>query len=146
MRVKFFNTSTNPGPLYKYFGDAGFDLYCNENVVIPPSSTYLVDVGLRIEIPLGYEGQIRLRSSYAKKKLIIPNAPGTIDCGYKGPIMVPVLNLEAYRAIELKKGERFCQMVINELPEIELVSVSKEEFFEEDTSRGEGGFGSTGKF
>ena len=92
--VNILNTSTNPDPEYKHDNDAGFDLYSNEGVCIGPRDSILVDVGLRVDIPVGYEGQIRLRSSYAKLGIIIPNAPGTIDSGYKGPIMVAVRNLK----------------------------------------------------
>lgn len=144
--IRILNTSDNPNPAYKHEGDAGFDLYCNEDLFIGPRSTVLVDVGLRIEIPFGYEGQLRLRSSYAKKNILISNAPGTIDCGYKGPIMVPLLNLDPHEPFRVKKGERFAQMVINELPGVTLESVTKDEFFEDETDRGEGGFGSTGQF
>ena len=144
--VKFYNTSDNPNPAYKHSGDAGFDLYSNETVFIEGRQTVMVDVGMRIGIPEGYEGQIRLRSSYAKKSMIIPNAPGTIDSGYRGPVMVPVRNMCRHETLKITKGERFAQMVINELPQIELVPVTKEEFFLEETDRGDGGFGSTGSF
>tara|TARA_R100000742_G_C4235134_1_gene55890 strand:+ start:281 stop:727 length:447 start_codon:yes stop_codon:yes gene_type:complete len=142
--VNILNTSTNPDPDYKHENDAGFDLYSNEAVSIGPKESILVDVGLRVDIPVGYEGQIRLRSSYAKLGIIIPNAPGTIDSGYKGPIMVAVRNLKADMPFTIEKGERFAQMVINEIPSVSLRSVDKETFFKEKTSRNESGFGSTG--
>ena len=88
VKIRFYNTSKNPDPAFKHDSDAGFDLYSNETVYIQGGETKLVDIGLRLDIPPGYEGQIRLRSSFAKKGLLIPNAPGTIDAGYKGPIMV----------------------------------------------------------
>ena len=144
--VKFHNYSANPDPCYQHDGDAGFDLYSNETLFIGERDTKLVDVGLRVDIPRGYEGQIRLRSSYAKKGIIIPNSPGTIDSGYKGFILVPVRNLRQHESFKIEKGERFSQMIINELPEVELLSVPKEELFLEETSRGDGGFGSTGSF
>ena len=142
--VNFLNTSQNPDPAYKHEDDAGFDLYSNEEVVIEPGATTLVDVGLRVDIPPGYEGQIRLRSSYSKLGVIIPNAPGTIDSGYKGPIMVAIRNLKPHEPFIIAKGERFSQMVISEVPDIFLNSVDKETFFKDKTSRNEGGFGSTG--
>ena len=142
--VNILNTSTNPDPEYKHEHDAGFDLYSNEEVTIGPKESILVDVGLRIDIPPGYEGQIRLRSSYAKLGIIIPNAPGTIDSGYKGPVMVAVRNLRNDLSFNIEKGERFAQMVINEIPTVYLHSVDKETFFKEKTSRHESGFGSTG--
>jgi dUTP pyrophosphatase len=142
--INFLNTSENPDPAYKHDNDAGFDLYSNEDVRIEPNQTTLVDVGLRIDIPPGFEGQIRLRSSYSKLSIIIPNAPGTIDSGYKGPVMVAVRNLKLDEPFVILKGERFSQMVINEVPVITLNSVDKDTFFAEKTSRNEGGFGSTG--
>ena len=128
--IKFLNTSENPDPSYKHINDAGFDLYSNEDVTIEPSQTVLVDVGLRVDIPAGYEGQI--------------NAPGTIDSGYKGPIMVAMRNLKNHEPFIILKGERFSQMIVSEIPEVILQSVDKDTFFAEKTSRDEGGFGSTG--
>ena len=142
--INFLNTSENPDPAYKHDNDAGFDLYSNEDVRIEPNETTLVDVGLRVDIPPGFEGQIRLRSSYSKLGIVIPNAPGTIDSGYKGPVMVAIRNLKPQEPFVILKGERFSQMVINEIPVITLNSVDKDTFFAEKTSRNEGGFGSTG--
>ena len=144
--IKVYNTSDNKNPEYAHRDDAGFDLRSSEDISIGPRNSVFVDTGLRLDIPPGYEGQIRLRSSYAKAGIVIPNAPGTIDAGYKGPIMVAVRNCAPYNSIHLTAGERFAQMVINELPAVELVPVSKEEFFEEETPRSSGGFGSTGNF
>ena len=121
-------------------------MYANETVYIQGGETKLIDIGLRIDVPPGFEGQIRLRSSFAKKGLLIPNAPGTIDAGYKGPLMVALRNAANYQSFKLSKGERFAQIVINEIPDVSLCPVTKEEFFEEETSRGDGGFGSTGRF
>jgi dUTP pyrophosphatase len=144
--VRVYNTSENKNPEYAHGDDAGFDLRSSEDITVGPRNTAFVDTGLRLDIPPGYEGQIRLRSSYAKRGIVITNAPGTIDAGYKGPIMVAVRNCDLYNSFQLKPGERFAQMVINELPTVTLVPVSKEEFFEEETSRSSGGFGSTGNF
>jgi dUTP pyrophosphatase len=147
MRVKIFKSAPDlPTPAYKHDGDAGFDIYSNEDINVPGGGVVLVDTGIRIAVPYGYEAQIRLRSSYAKKSILIPNAPGTIDYGYKGPVMVALRNTHPHIAFHLSRGERFAQIVINELPLVKLKAVSKEEFFEDDTDRGEGGFGSTGKW
>jgi dUTP pyrophosphatase len=142
--VNILNTSENPNPNYKHVNDAGFDLYSNEDVTIAPTQTLLVDVGLRVDIPSGFEGQIRLRSSYSKLGVIIPNAPGTIDSGYKGPVMVAVRNLKTDAPFVILKGERFSQMVISEVPEVTINPVDRDTFFKEKTSRDEEGFGSTG--
>tara|TARA_R110000824_G_scaffold54689_4_gene151026 strand:- start:13609 stop:14049 length:441 start_codon:yes stop_codon:yes gene_type:complete len=146
MEVRIYKSAPDlPTPKYKHEGDAGFDVYSNENVIVS-EGIILVDIGLRISVPYGYEAQIRLRSSYAKKGLIIPNAPGTVDYGYKGPIMIALANLNPHNSVHVSRGERFAQIVINEIPLLPLNMVSKDEFFEEDTERGEGGFGSTGKW
>ena len=147
MHVKIFKSSPDlPTPTYKHDGDAGFDICSNEDIVIPGGAVVLVDTGIRISVPYGYEAQIRLRSSYAKKGVFIPNAPGTIDYGYKGPVMVAMGNMKQHQGFHLSRGERFAQIVINELPQVKLDIVGKDEFFEEDTDRGEAGFGSTGKW
>ena len=134
-----------PTPKYKHDGDAGFDIYSNEDVSIS-EDVILVDTGLRISVPYGYEAQIRLRSSYAKKGLLIPNSPGTIDFGYTGPVMVALANIRPHNSVHISRGERFAQIVINELPEVNIVPVDKEDFFSVETDRGGGGFGSTGKW
>ena len=144
--VKVYNTSENKNPEYAHGDDAGFDLRSSEAITISPRNTAFVDTGLHLDIPRGYEGQIRLRSSYAKAGIVIPNSPGTIDAGYKGPIKVAIRNCDPYNSFQLKLGERFAQMVINELPKVTLAPVSKEEFFKGETSRNSEGFGSTGNF
>lgn len=120
--------------------DAGMDLYAVEEVRLEPGAPGLVPTGLRVEIPTGYEAQIRMRSGLAlKHALILPNSPGTIDPGYRGEIKVIVLNLgrEAYT---VKKGERIAQMVLARYEAVEW-----DEGGVGETRRGEGGFGSTGK-
>jgi len=144
--LRIYNHSDNPLPAYKHSTDAGFDLYANESVIIQGGDIALVDSGIRIDVPVGYEAQIRLRSSFIKREVFIPNAPGTIDSGYTGPVMVALHNLRPHLPFELKKGERFAQIVINKLPNVEIVEVTKDEFFSGETPRGEGGFGSTGKW
>jgi len=120
--------------------DAGMDLYAVEEVRLEPGAPGLVPTGLRVEIPAGYEAQIRMRSGLAlKHALILPNSPGTIDPGYRGEVKVIVLNLgrEAYT---VKKGERIAQMVLARYEAVEW-----DEGGVGETRRGEGGFGSTGK-
>ena len=120
--------------------DAGMDLYAVEEVRLEPGAPGLVPTGLRVEIPAGYEAQIRMRSGLAlKHALILPNSPGTIDPGYRGEVKVIVLNLgrEVYT---VKKGERIAQMVLARYEAVEW-----DEGGVGETRRGEGGFGSTGK-
>ena len=119
--------------------DAGMDLRAVEEVRLEPGIPGLVPTGLRVEVPPGCEAQIRMRSGLAlKHALILPNAPGTIDPGYRGEVKVIVLNLgrEAY---VVRKGERIAQMVVARYEAVEW-----EEEAVGDTVRGAGGFGSTG--
>lgn len=122
--------------------DAGYDCFANVDglLAIDPGKTALVPLGFRIAVPSGYEAQIRPRSGNALKLgLQIANAPGTIDCGYRGEVGAIVFNSsEAMRIIH--RGDRIAQMVIQRLPDIELVPAR----LSDDTARGEGGFGSTG--
>lgn len=119
--------------------DAGFDLYAREDGYIFPNARALFDTGVHLAIPAGYEGHIRSRSSMMVKKGCITD--GTIDSGYTGSIGVILFNLSG-KLVEIKKGEKIAQIVIEPIfaPELELV----EEL--EATERGDGGFGSTGKF
>lgn len=124
-------------------GSAGMDVYAavNETLVIKPMSTALVPTNLKIELPTGYEAQIRPRSGLAvRNKIILPNSPGTIDSDYRGEIKVIMLNLGA-EPFEVNRGDRIAQMVIS--------PYDRASWEESDslgtTPRGEGGFGSTGK-
>ncbi len=119
--------------------DAGMDLRAVEEVRLEPGVPGLIPTGLRVEIPSGCEGQIRMRSGLAlKHALILPNSPGTIDPGYRGEVKVIVLNLgrEAYT---VRKGERIAQLVVARYEPVEW-----EEAGVNNSARGEGGFGSTG--
>jgi len=120
--------------------DAGMDLHAVEEVVLEPGVPALVPTGLAIELPPGYEAQIRPRSGLALRHAItLPNAPATIDPGYRGEIRVILLNLgrTPYR---VHKGDRIAQMVIARYEAIEWVEAELSE-----TRRGEGGFGSSGR-
>jgi len=121
-------------------GDAGLDLTSVENMVIQPEEVKLVPTGWKMSVPMGYEIQIRPRSGLAfKKKIMVLNSPGTVDCHYRGEVKVILYN-EGKEPFEIKVGDRIAQMVINQVelwePEI------REELSE--TVRGAGGFGSTG--
>ncbi|MBK7930646.1 MAG: dUTP diphosphatase [Bryobacterales bacterium] len=119
--------------------DAGMDLRAVEEVRLEPGVPGLIPTGLRVEIPSGCEGQIRMRSGLAlKHALILPNSPGTIDPGYRGEVKVIVLNLgrEAYT---VRKGERIAQLVVARYEPVEW-----EEARVNESARGDGGFGSTG--
>lgn len=120
--------------------DAGMDLHAVEEVVLEPGVPQLVPTGLAIELPPGYEAQIRPRSGLALRHAItLPNAPATIDPGYRGEIRVILLNLgrTAYR---VHKGDRIAQMVIARYEAIEWVEAELSQ-----SRRGAGGFGSSGR-
>jgi len=149
--VHLFNESDNPDPEYKTEGAAGFDLAASEDIWIYPDCVTLVPTGLRMIIQPGWEGQVRLRSSQSLRNLIIPNAPGTIDCDYRGEIKIILAN-RSHEPIKIKKGERVAQMVIAPAFQARLVRIPDRDAFNivdeastSSSSRGEGGFGSTGK-
>ena len=143
--VKILNLSDNPTPSYQTSGSAGFDIAASEDVVIEGAGVELIPTGIHLRIPYGYEGQLRLRSSMYKKNVVMPNAPGTIDSDYRGEIKIPLKNLSPYGFAHFKKGDRIAQIVIHRCPQALLEEVSADEFEScEDTSRGVGGFGSTG--
>lgn len=142
MKVRIINKSDNPLPEYETSGSAGLDLraYLKEPIALKPLQRALVPTGLYMELPEGFEAQIRPRSGLALKKgLSVLNSPGTVDSDYRGEIKIIIINLSNETAI-LNTGERMAQMVISEVERIVLVEV--EELNE--TKRGEGGFGHTG--
>jgi dUTP pyrophosphatase len=127
-------------PTYAHPGDAGADLYAVESYLITPGRRVLIPTGIAIAIPEGYVGLIHPRSGLAwKQGLTVTNAPGTIDSGYRGEILVNVINL-GQLTIEVEKGDRIAQLVFQE--------VCTGEFFEvadlDEAVRGDNGFGSTG--
>ncbi len=142
MQVKIINKSNHPNPAYETRLSAGMDLRANidEPVLLKPLQRALIKTGLFIELPEGFEAQIRPRSGLAYKKGIsIVNSPGTIDADYRGEIGVLLVNLSSEDFL-VNDGERICQMVI---AKHETISWNSVEVLEE-TKRGEGGFGHTG--
>lgn len=120
--------------------DAGMDLYAVEEVVLPPGSRASVGCGLALEIPPGYEGQVRPRSGLAAKHgITLVNAPGTIDPGYRGEVRVLMINL-GQDAYTVRPGERVAQLVIGAYAAAEWSWAESLD----DSDRGGGGFGSTG--
>lgn len=122
--------------------DAGFDLaYAGkEDVTIQPGETRLLDTGLRLNIPDGWEVQIRPRSGLASDGVTIPNSPGTVDAGYRGEVKVLLRN-ESASPVLVKTGHRIAQAVVKRVPVVAFHEV--ESVDPETTNRGEGGFGST---
>lgn len=142
MKIKIVNKSHHPLPQYATVHSAGLDLRANlnETVVLKPLERKLIPTGLFIELPVGFEAQIRPRSGLAiKKGITILNSPGTIDADYRGEICVILINLSSEEFV-IEDGERICQMVIAAHEQAEWVQV--EELGE--TDRGAGGFGHTG--
>lgn len=143
MTIKIINKSNNPLPRYQSDMAAGMDIRCHlsEPIVLQPLERRLLPTGLYIELPVGYEAQIRPRSGLAwKRGLTVLNTPGTIDADYRGEIGVILINLSNEPQV-IEPGERICQMVIAryEQADIEVVETLSE------TERGAGGFGHSGQ-
>ena len=123
---------------------AGWDIRALEETVVSFRSSVMVPTGIRIAIPEGYEGQIRARSSLGKKGLILPHSIGTIDSDYRGDLYVLMTWIGEGDSYVIQKQERIAQLVIAPIPEATFREVGIEELGV--TKRGEGGFGSTGRF
>ncbi len=142
MNVKIINKSQHGLPAYETGSSAGMDLRANmdEAVALKPLERAIIKTGLFIEIPVGYEAQVRPRSGLAAKKgITVLNSPGTIDADYRGEIGVILVNLSNEEFI-IENGERVAQLVISRHEHITW----KEVEVLEETQRGAGGFGSTG--
>lgn len=130
-------------PSYAHPGDAGADLRAREDVVLLPGERKLVPTGVAIALPEGFVALIHPRSGLATKHgLTIVNAPGTVDAGYRGEISVTLLNTDSSQPIELRRGDRIAQMVIQRVEHAQFIPVSELS----GSVRGTGGFGSTGGF
>jgi len=130
-------------PSYAHPGDAGADLRAREDVVLMPGERKLVPTGVAIALPDGFVALIHPRSGLATKHgLTIVNAPGTVDAGYRGEISVTLLNTDSSQPIELRRGDRIAQMVIQRVEHAQFIPVSELG----GSVRGTGGFGSTGGF
>ena len=130
-------------PSYAHPGDAGADLRAREDVVLLPGERKLVPTGVAIALPDGFVALIHPRSGLATKHgLTIVNSPGTVDAGYRGEISVTLLNTDLSQPIELRRGDRIAQMVIQRVEYAQFIPVSELS----GSVRGTGGFGSTGGF
>ena len=123
---------------------AGWDLYALEEYVVPFRKSVKLRTGLRVAIPVGYEGQVRARSSLGSKGLILPHSIGTIDADYRGELFVLMTWIGEGESYRVNAGERIAQLLISPIPEVSFKEVSIEQLG--DTKRGDGGFGSTGRF
>ncbi len=142
MYIKIINKSTNRLPQYETAGSSGLDLRANitTDVILQPLERRLIPTGLYMEIPAGYEAQVRPRSGLALKKgLTVLNSPGTIDADYRGEIKVILINLSSEN-VTVGNGDRICQLVFAKVEQAEFVEVE----CLQETVRGSGGFGHTG--
>lgn len=127
-------------PEYAHSGDAGVDLYAAEDHVLKPDERVLAPTGIAVAIPDGHEGQVRPKSGLALKQgLSVVNTPGTVDAGYRGEVGVILINL-GQETVEIRRGQKIAQMVFAKVERASFEVVEKLG----DTSRGAGGFGSTG--
>jgi dUTP pyrophosphatase len=143
LEIKIINHSANPLPEYATSGSSGMDIraHLSEDQILKPLERRLIPTGLFIELPLGYEAQIRPRSGLAiKQGITCLNSPGTIDADYRGEIKIILINLSQQEQV-IQSGDRIAQMVIQKVEKVTLKEVNKLEI----TERNEGGFGHTGK-
>lgn len=130
-----------PRPSYAKPGDAGLDLRSTEDIVIEPGQRALIGTGIALAIPQGYAGFVQPRSGLAiKQGMTLVNTPGLIDSGYRGEIRIIALNTDKENAIAIKRGDRIAQLVIQEVPAVELVEVEELS----SSERADTGFGSSG--
>lgn len=128
-------------PRYAHPGDAGLDLFSVEDHVLEPGGSGLIKTGISIELPPGTEAQVRPRSGLAlKHSVTVLNSPGTIDEGYRGEVGVIMIN-HGKESFHIEKGMKIAQMLVKPVYRVEVVEAGALS----DTSRGQGGFGSTGK-
>ncbi len=130
-----------PLPAYARAGDAGLDLLAAEDAVLAPGERRAVPTGLAVAIPNGYAGFVHARSGRALREgLALANAPGLIDSGYRGEVKVVVVNLDRHEPVQIRRGEKIAQLVVQPVARADLVEVDELD----PSERGAGGFGSTG--
>ena len=142
MEIKIINRSKNENPSYATDGSSGFDLRANldEDLIIKPMQRIAVPTGIYIEIPLGYEGQIRARSGMSLKHgITMANGVGTIDSDYRGELKVLIVNISNQDYV-IKNNDRIAQMIITKYERVDFKLVEELS----DTDRNNGGFGNTG--
>lgn len=143
MKVLVINKSNNELPAYETIGSAGLDIraFIEESITLNPFERKLIKTGLFLEIPVGYEAQVRPRSGFALKNgVTVLNTPGTIDADYRGEVGVILINLSQEK-VGIHSGDRIAQLVFAKVEQAEWTEVETLS----ETERGEGGFGSTGK-
>jgi dUTP pyrophosphatase len=143
-RIELQVVRTDPGlplPSYAHVGDAGLDLRAAEDVEVAPRARVAVATGLRVAVPVGWVGLVHPRSGLARRHgLTVANAPGTIDAGYRGDLLVLLVNL-GDDPVSVSRGDRIAQLLLQRVGHAEVVEVAALD----DTVRGDGGFGSSGR-
>jgi len=141
VKIKMADGCRDLFPVKAHPDDAAWDLRSRTDIELPAGTSTLVPTGIFIELPVGFEAQVRPRSGLAlKHDLMLTNSPGTVDAGYRGEVGVIMYNA-GNSVFKICRGDRIAQMVICKLPEIMLAGADSLS----DSSRGEGGFGSTGR-
>lgn len=131
-----------PMPRYQHEGDAGLDLPSRVDYVLEPGERALIPTGIAVAIPGGYAGFVLPRSGLASRHgIALVNSPGLVDSGYRGEMAIIMINTDNREPFHIKRGDRIAQLVIQRVEEVTLARVDELD----DTSRGAGGFGSTGK-
>nr|AIA13933.1 dUTP diphosphatase [uncultured bacterium] len=129
-------------PRYQHEGDAGLDLSSRIDFTLEPGERATVPTGIAVAIPRGYAGFVLIRSGLAARHGIsCVNSPGLIDAGYRGEIAVVMINTDKREPLQIKRGDRIAQLVIQKIEEAVLIEVNELD----ETARGAGGFGSTGR-
>jgi dUTP pyrophosphatase len=132
-----------PVPSYAHDGDAGADLHAATDVTLAPGERSLVPTGVALALPDGYVGLVHPRSGLAARHgVTIVNAPGTVDAGYRGEVLVNLVNLDPREPFSVRRGDRIAQLVVQQVARAEFIEVDSLE----DTSRGDTGHGSSGGF
>jgi dUTP pyrophosphatase len=129
-------------PRYQHEGDAGLDLPSRVDLVLEPGARAMIPTGIAVAIPPGYAGFVLPRSGLASRHgIALVNSPGLVDSGYRGEMSIVMINTDKHETFHIKRGDRIAQLVIQKVEEVKLVRVAELD----NTSRGEGGFGSTGR-
>lgn len=141
LRIKLLDDGL-PMPRYQHQGDAGLDLPSRVDLVIEPGERAMVPTGIAVAIPQGYAGFVLPRSGLASRNgIALVNSPGLVDSGYRGEMAVVMINTDKREAFHIKRGDRIAQLVIQKVEDVTIIKVDELD----DTSRGGGGFGSTGR-
>jgi dUTP pyrophosphatase len=141
LRIKLLDEDL-PLPRYQHDGDAGLDLPSRVDFVLEPGERAMIPTGIAVAIPPGYAGFVLPRSGLASRHgIALVNSPGLVDSGYRGEMAIMMINTDKRKAFHIKRGDRIAQLVIQKVENVTIVKVEELD----DTSRGAGGFGSTGK-